>query len=67
MTKNADNDKYGYSGLRIGFDAESSFSLSGGCSFGKNVIIFVVDNSSLIHVDNKKKLSLQLGKIQQMN
>ena len=62
MTKNADNDKYGYSGLRIG-----SFSLSGGCSFGKNVIIFVVDNSSLIQVDNKKKLSLQLGKIQQMN
>ena len=37
-TKNADIDKYGYSGYGIGFDREISFSF--GNDFGKNVIIF---------------------------
>ena len=30
LTKNADIDKYGYSGYGIGFDRRSSFSFSGG-------------------------------------
>ena len=52
LTKNADIDKYGYSGYRIGFDGRSSISfLSDG--FGRNVIIFGVDMSSSVHVDNK--------------
>ena len=54
MTKNADIDKYPYSGYVIGFDRRSSFSFPGGV-FGQNVIIFGVDMSSSVHVDNKKK------------
>ena len=38
LTKNADIDKYGYSGYGIGFDRETSFSF--GNEIGKNVIIF---------------------------
>ena len=60
LTKNADIDKYGYSGYGIGFDKKSSFSFPGG-GFGQNVIIFGADMSSSVHVDNKKKdLSLSL-------
>ena len=55
-------DKYGYSGYGIGFDACSSFSLSNGNSFYKNVSIFGVDNSSFVHVNNKKTDILILGK-----
>ena len=44
LTKNADIDKYGYSGYGIGFDRETSFSF--GKEIGKNVIIFGVDMSS---------------------
>ena len=54
LTKNADIDKYGYSGYGIGFDRRSSFSFPGG-GFGQNVIIFGVDMSSSSHIDNKKK------------
>ena len=61
LTKNADIDKYGYSGYGIGFDKRSSFSFPGG-GFGQNVIIFGVDMSSSVHVDNKKKDILILGK-----
>ena len=61
LTKNADIDKYGYSGYGIGFDRKSSFSFPGG-GFGQNVIIFGVDMSSSVHVDNKKKDILILGK-----
>ena len=56
VTKNADKDIYGYSSYGIGFDAHSYFSLSNG-EFGKNVIIFGVDNNSSTHDDNKKALS----------
>ena len=35
LTKNADFDKYKYSGYGIGFDAHGNFSLSGGSGFGK--------------------------------
>ena len=61
MTKNADIDKYQYSGYVIGFDRRSSFLFPGGV-FGQNVIIFGVDMSSSVHVDNKKKDILILGK-----
>ena len=61
MTKNADIDKYGYSGYGIGFDRKSSFSFPGG-GMGQNVIIFGVDTSSSAHVDNQKKDILFLGK-----
>ena len=61
LTKNADIDKYGYSGYRTGFDRRSSFPFPGG-GFGQNVIIFGVDMSSSAHIDNKKKDILVLGK-----
>ena len=61
LTKNANIDKYGYSGNGIGFDRRGSFSFPGG-GFGQNVIIFGVDMSSSVHVDNKKKDILILGK-----
>ena len=54
LTKNADIDKYQYSGYGIGFYRKGSFSFPGG-GFGQNVIIFGVDMSSSVHVDNKKK------------
>ena len=54
LTKNADINNYPYSGYRIGFDRKSSFSFPGG-GFGQIVIIFGVDMSSSVHVDNKKK------------
>ena len=61
LTKNADIDKYGYSGYRTGFDRKSSFSFPSG-GFGQNVIIFGVDMSSSAYVDNKEKDILILGK-----
>ena len=39
LTKNADFDKYIYSGYGIGFDRRSSCSFPGG-GFGQNVLIF---------------------------
>ena len=60
LTKNADIDKYGYSGYGIGFDSETSFSF--GNEVGKNVIIFGVDMSSSSKIDNRKKDILILGK-----
>ena len=61
LTKNADTDKYQYSGYGIEFDRKGSFSFPGG-GFGQNAIIFGVDMSSSVHVDNKKKDILILGK-----
>ena len=61
LTKNADVDKYRYSGYGIGFDRRSSFSFSSG-GFGQNILIFGVDMSSSAHIDNKKKDILVLGK-----
>ena len=59
LTKNADIDKYGYSGYEIGFDRRGSFSFPGG-GFGQNVIIFGSDMSSSAHIDNKKKRHINL-------
>ena len=55
LTKNADDEKYKYSGYGIGFDRRSSFSFPGG-GYGQNVLIFGADMSSSAHVDNKKKM-----------
>ena len=60
LTKNADIDKYKYSGYGIGFDRKGFFSI--GNEVGKNVIIFRVDMSSSSHNDNEKKDILILGK-----
>ena len=60
LTKNADFDKYGYSGYGIGFDRETSFSI--GNEIGKNVTIFGVDMSSSAKIGNRKKDILILGK-----
>ena len=59
MTKNNDIDKYKYSGYGIGFDGKGKFSV--GNEFGRNCIIFGVDMSSSVHIDNKKKDILILG------
>ena len=54
LTKNADIDKYRYSGYGIGFDRKTVFSFL--CDeFGQNVIIFGVDMSFFSHIDNNKK------------
>ena len=53
LTKNADIDKYGYSGYGIGFDRRSRLSFPGG-GFGQNLLIFGADMSSSAHIDNKK-------------
>ena len=53
LTKNAEIDKYGYSGYEIGFDGKSSFSFPGG-GFGQNMLIFGADMSSSTLIDNKK-------------
>ena len=59
MTKHVDIDQYKYSGYGIGLDRKVEFSVGNG--FGRNCIIFLVDISSSVHVDNKKKDILILG------
>ena len=61
MTKNADVNKYKYSAYGIAVDRTSSFSFPGGRT-GQNVIIFGVDMNPSVHVDNKGKDILILGK-----
>ena len=61
MTKNADIDKNKYSGYGIGFDRTGLYLLPNG-RFGRNVLIFGVDMNSSVHVDNKGKDILILGK-----
>ena len=61
LTKNADIDKYRYSGYGTGFDRKSTFSFPNG-RFGQDVINFGLDMTSSAHVDNKKKYILILGK-----
>ena len=54
LTKNIDTDKCQCSSYGIGFDRKGSFSFPGG-RFGQNEIIFGVDMSSSIHIENKKR------------
>ena len=60
LTKNADIDKYGYSGCGIGCDRRGSFSFPVGW-YGKNVLMFGVDMSFTTHINNKKRDILVLG------
>ena len=60
LTKNADIDKYKYSGYGIGLDRRGTFSFANG--LGSNVIIFGVDMSSSAKINNRKKHILILGK-----
>ena len=62
LTKNADPDKYKCSGYGVEFYSSSAFLLPDG-SFGKNVIIFGPDMNSSVHVNNKGKDVLILGKV----
>ena len=56
LTKNADIDKYGYSGYGIGFDGKAYFPHSSGGD-GKNVISFGVDMiSSTKSINSKQKI-----------
>ena len=50
ITKNANRDKYKYSGYGIRFDSRSEFLLTDG-SVCKNVIIFGGDMISFVHID----------------
>ena len=61
LSKNPDPNKYGHRGYGVGFDARSQFLLPIG-EWGKNVIIFCVNNSLSKHTDNRKKDILTLGK-----
>ena len=61
LTKNADIDKYKYSGYGIGFDRHGFFSHPSGGT-GRNVIIFQADMNSSAKIDNMKKDILILGK-----
>ena len=61
LTENADIEKYEYSSFGTGFDRRSSFSFPVG-GFGQNVLIFGADMNSSIHIDNKKKDILVLGR-----
>ena len=60
LTKNADLDKYRYTGYGLGTDSCSEFLFTDG-SYGKYVNIFGADMSSCVHVDNKGKNILILG------
>ena len=65
LNKTADINKYKYFRYGIGFDRHGSFSFSVFFFFfvfGRNVIIFGVAMGSYVHVDNKKKYILILGK-----
>ena len=61
LRKHVDVDLYKYSGYGIRFDRKGSYSI--GNKVGRNVIIFGVDMSSSLHIDNKKKDILILGKV----
>ena len=61
LTKNTDIENYKYSGYGIGFDRTSSFSFPDG-GFGQNVLIFGLDMSTSIRIDNKGKDILVLGR-----
>ena len=63
MTKNADPNKCSYPGYGVAFDARENVLLSDNSGTGKNVIIFGVDMSSSVYIDNKKKDILILGKV----
>ena len=56
LAKNADPDKYFYSGYSIGFDSHSLFTYQD-IDWGKNVVIYRVDNGSSVYVNKREKIS----------
>ena len=60
LPKNADPENYKYGRYSIGFHSQSEFLFTDG-SMRKNVIVFGVDMSSSVHIDNKGKDILILG------
>ena len=58
LVENDDPVKYCYSSEGTKFDSRSLF-LFLGFDWGKNVIISGVDNSSFVHIDNKKKVLVE--------
>ena len=52
ITKNADTSKYKYKGYGICFDEGGTFGI-GNITNGRNVLIFGVHESSLVHANNK--------------
>ena len=61
LTMNLDPNKYEYSGYGVEFGACGSFSLSNGSGSGRNVVIFDVDMTLMVHIDNEKKDILIIG------
>ena len=59
IVKKSDNAKWVYSGYGIAYDGTGTCSL--GNNFARNVVTFVVDNSSSSHSDNRKNIFLVLG------
>ena len=61
ITKNADTSKYKYKGYGICFDKGGSFS-EGSINNGRNILIFRVHESSLLHSNNKTNNIYVMGK-----
>ena len=61
ITKNANTSKYKYKGYGICFNKGGSFS-EGSISNGRNVLIFGVHQSSLLHSNNKAINIYAMGK-----
>ena len=60
LKKHPDIDQYKFSGYDTGVDRNGPFSLRN--EIGRNLIIFRVNMSSSLYIDNKKKYVLILGK-----
>ena len=58
IVKNCDEEKYAYCGYGITFDSAGTWSFDN--DIARNVMIFVVDNSTSSHSDNRKKVQLTL-------
>ena len=61
MTKNADVDKYNYSGYGICFDPRATFSHQNG-NDTRNLIIFGCDLRGIVQANNRANNILVLGK-----
>ena len=61
ITENANTSKYKYKGYGICFDKGGSFS-EGYINNGRNVLIFGVHESSLLHSNNKANNIYVMGK-----
>ena len=62
ITKNVDTSKYKYKGYGISFDKGGTFS-KGNINNGRNGLIFGVDESSLVHANNKANNIYVMGDV----